>query len=583
MNNKRFKVSRWIMLALAILFNGFIIVYSCLSDKVTNEWSRYVSNIFTSIVNSMTHKEPDIIPIKDIELSIPTDYSYHQLPGYEIDEVPLGYCKYITADIKPSNATNTALNYTTEQSDIVYVGLATGIDSPYVVGLKVGEATIKASNSDGSISKEIKIKVVDNIAPEEFYATLENKSIAIGNPEVINLSYKDPRGGTVDQNKIRRYSFSYDFTKLTFESSNNSVATVDKCGVINPVSEGTCEITVHGSNEGKAKLYNYKFDITVVPGTAPSPYTGLEIGGISDCYENELFKDNPLANDYYQKLTIKDSNGDLDPNDFIWEASNNFNVKIDNQGIMRGILKPLKADEKLTITATSKKTGQVVSKEVTIKKRLPTEIYTCFMMGEKEMWSPSQLTAFVGDVVTAKVMYDVSSTNLNINVTASDNEMVNIVSKGDSVVLEFKKEGIVEITITSELVPTLSRKTTFTITKAGAITKDDYEDFNLSVRKSIGHAMMFGVTQIFTFLAIYMFFYDKKQWWVLALISLGAGIALASISELIQFFIPLRSGTFVDVLIDLSGVTVGLALVVGVLLLIKKIKKNKAFNNQNNN
>ena len=572
MKTNRFKISKWIMLSLAILFNGFIIVYSCLSDKVTNEWSRFVSNIFTNIVNNMTHKEPDIIPIKDIELSIPTDYSYHQLPGYEIDEVPLGYCKYITADIKPYNATNTALNFTTEQNDIVYVGLATGVDSPYVVGLKVGEATIKASNSDGSISKEIKVKVVDNIAPQEFYATLDNKNIAIGNPEAINLSYKDPRGGTVDQNKIRRYSFSYDFTKLTYESSNNSVATVDKYGVINPVSEGTCEITVHGINEGKTKLYNYKFDITVVPGVTPSPYVDLQIGGISDCYENELFKDNPLANDYYQKLTIKDSNGDLDPNDFIWEASNNFNVKIDNQGIMRGNLKPLKADEKLTITATSKKTGQVVSKEVTIKKRLPTEIYTCIMMGEKELWNQKQLTAFVGDVVTARVMYDISSSNLNINVKASDDEIVNIVNKGDNVVLEFKKEGTVDITITSELVPSLSKKTTFTITKAGAITKDDYEDLNLTIRKSIGHAMMFGVTQIFTFLAIYMFFYDKK-WYYLALISLGCGIALASISELIQFFIPLRSGTFIDVLIDLSGVAIGLALVVGILLLIKGFKR----------
>ena len=178
----------------------------------------------------------------------------------------------------------------------------------------------------------------------------------------------------------------------------------------------------------------------------------------------------------------------------------------------------------------------------------------------------------MGDVVTARVMYDISSSNLNINVKASDDEIVNIVNKGDNVVLEFKKEGTVDITITSELVPSLSKKTTFTITKAGAITKDDYEDLNLTIRKSIGHAMMFGVTQIFTFLAIYMFFYDKK-WYFLAVVSLGCGVALASISELIQFFIPLRSGTFIDVLIDLSGVTIGLALVVGILLLIKVFKK----------
>ena len=569
--NKRFKISKWIMLSLAILFNGFIIVYSCLSDKVTNEWSRFVSNIFTNIVNSVTQKEPDIIPIKDIDPIIHPEYPYHQLPGYEIDEIPLGYSKEIRTTINPDTATNPALTYTTEQNDIVYINSFAN-DSAFVTGLKVGDAIIKVSNSDNSVSKEVKVKVVDNIAPLEFYASLDNKNIALGNPEGIDFSYHNPNFSPENTDKTRRYSLAYDLTKLTYESSNADVATVDKYGVIHPISEGTSTISVSGNKNDKGKVYSYKFDITVVPGVEPTPYTGLEIGGISDCYENELFEDNPLANDLYQKLTIKDSNGDLDPKDFIWEASKNFNVKIDNHGLMRGNLKPLKADATLTIKATSKKTGQVVSKEVTIKKQLPTVIYTCFMMGEKEMWSPNKLTAFVGDVVTARVMYDIDSSNLNIDVKASDNEMVNIVNKGDSVVLEFKKEGTVDITITSELVPTLSKTTTFTITKAGAITKDDYEDLNLTIRKSIGHAMMFGVTQIFTFLAIYMFFYEKKWYW-LALISLGCGIALASISELIQFFIPLRSGTFIDVLIDLSGVAIGLALVVGILLLIKRFKK----------
>ena len=72
-----------------------------------------------------------------------------------------------------------------------------------------------------------------------------------------------------------------------------------------------------------------------------------------------------------------------------------------------------------------------------------------------------------------------------------------------------------------------------------------------------------------------MFFFEKKKWWILALISLGCGVLLASISELIQFFIPLRSGTFVDVLVDVSGVAVGLAITVGVLWFIKYLKNRK--------
>lgn len=563
--SKRFDISKWIMLSLAILFNGFIIVYSCLSDKVTNEWSRYVSNIFTNIINSVTHKETKVVPITALYPEIDTEYTYNKLPGYEIDEIPLGYCKEINAIFRPFDATNKAINFTTEQNDIVRI--ESKLDSAFIYGLRTGEATIAVSNSDKTVSKDVKVKVVDNIGPIEFYTEIKNKQIAIGHPETINLSYRDT---DKDPDKPYRYSLAYDFIKLHFDSSDESVATVDKYGVIHPVSEGTTLISIYC--DGGLSRHNH--DITVVAGTSPVPYSNLILEGSDVCYENDYAKDKGKGNKNCYQLTIKNDSATLDPKDFIWESSNSQKVKVNNNGVMWGYMKLSNTDEEVTITATSKKTGQSVSKVVTLKKQLPESITTCFTMGEREMWSPTRLTAFVGDVVTAKVYYEVSADNLNIIVNSSDNEMVDIVNQGSSVTLEFKKEGTVDITITSELVPTLSKTTTFTITKPGAINKDDYEDFNLSVRKSIGHALMFGVTQVFTFLAIYMFFYEKKWYW-LALISLGCGVALASISELIQFFIPLRSGTFVDVLIDLAGVAVGLVLVVGIILLIKKIKQNK--------
>lgn len=560
------------MLGLAILFNGFIIVYSCLSDKVTNEWSRYVSNVFTNIINSLTYKEQANVPIKDLDVSIHPEYPYHQLPGYEIDEIPLGYYKQISVDIVPTDATNKALNFTTEQTDIIRID--SNYNTAYAIGLKTGEAIIKVSNSDKAITKEIKVKVVDNIAPLEFYASLDNKQIAIGDTGTINISYQDPRESPTDEDQIYRYSVSYDATKLSYLSSNTNVATIDKYGVIHPVMEGYSVVSVYSQGGS-----SYNYEINIVSGMLPTPYSNLNIDGSDVCYENDLTKDRQPSHAYHYQLIIKDGNEVLDPKDFIWESSNALNVKVDTNGVMRGFRKLTNADEEVTITATSKKTGQSVSKVVTLKKQLPENIFTCFIMGEKEVWSPTKLTAFVGDVITAKVMYEVDADNLNIIVEASDNEMVDIINQGNTVILEFKKEGTVDITITSELVPTLSKKTTFTISKAGAITKDDYEDFNLSVRKSIGHAMMFGITQIITFLALYMFFYDRKKWWVLALLSLGCGVVLASISELIQFFIPLRNGTFMDVLIDLTGVVGGLTIVLSITLLIKRIKKNKKSNN----
>ena len=96
-----------------------------------------------------------------------------------------------------------------------------------------------------------------------------------------------------------------------------------------------------------------------------------------------------------------------------------------------------------------------------------------------------------------------------------------------------------------------------------------------SIRKSLGHAAMFMVAQVFTFLTLYMFFYDKK-WWFYSAISVGGGLFLSGLSELIQFFIPSRDGTFIDVLIDFAGVIVGAALTFLGIYIVKKIKEKKS-------
>lgn len=560
MENKRFKTAKWIMLSFAILLNGFIIVYSCLSDKTTNAWSRFVSNIFTSLINNATKKDVKIIPASDIEVDF-SDYTYNDILGYETNEIPLGNEKEISALILPDNATNKAVSFYTDNTDIV--SLNQNDNKVSIVGLKEGTAIIKAYNSSKEIEKEVTIKVLGTKSPSSFDASLTNTTFAIGEPQTLDIIVDNEALGN-DELLLSRY---YDTTKLIYSSSNESVAEIDKFGVIYPISTGTSTIKV-SNDAGIEKSFN----ITVTDGTPTPNYTDLSIEGSDICYENDIIKDQSSHNNHFA-LTIKNGEETLDPKDFIWESSNNLLAKVDKQGVLRGFRKTSYEDEEVIIKATSKKTKQEITKKVLVKKQLPEQIYTCFMMGEKEVWYPEKITAFVGDVITVKVMYDVYVNNYDVNVEISNNEIMSYTNQGNSIILEFNKEGTVDLTITSNIVSSLKRKTTITVVKAGAIGKDDIEDFNLSVRKSIGHATLFGITQIFTFLAIYMVLYDKKIW-ILALISLGAGTLLASISELIQFFIPLRSGTFIDVLIDMAGVTIGLAIIFTITLLIKT-KKNK--------
>ena len=554
-SKKPFRISRWVMLSLAVIFNSFIIFYSCLDDKTTNSWSRFVSNIFTNIINTFTKKQVKVIPAEDITVTY-SDYTFNNVPGYQEEEIPLGCEKEITASILPANATNKAINYSTVNTDIV--SLKQNGSKVSAIGLQEGTAVIKATSSDASIYKEITVKVVKLIAPTSFDASLTNTTIAIGSPETINITYGDL---TADELTNSRY---YDTTRLSYRSDNDAIATIGSFGVITPISEGTTTIRVSNTS-GVEKTFN----ITVTSGSPTPGYEDLKILGEDYCYENDIFNNKKIT------FVMKDGETTLNNSDFIWESSNPLLAHINQKGEVRGYRKTMLQDETVTIKATNKRTQQQVTKEILIKKELPTKMYTCYVMGEKELWNHPNITAFVGNVVTVRVSYDKTPSNSGVSVLISDESVVTYTNQGNNIVLDFKKEGNVEVTIASSLVPTLTDKTEIKVMQAGAIDEDNYEDVNLSIRKSIGHATMFGITQIFTFLALYMFLYDKKKWWLIALISLGAGILLASVSELIQFFIPLRSGTFVDVLVDSAGVVVGLALVIGVLWLIKYIKIRK--------
>ena len=297
-----FRISRWVMLSLAVIFNSFIIFYSCLDDKTTNNWSRFVSNIFTNIVNNFTKKTVKVIPVEDITASY-SDYTYNQAPGYQIDEIPLGSEKEISADILPSNATNKAVRFSTENNDIVSLNQKGSKVS--VIGLKEGTAVIKATSSDASIYKEMTVKVVNLVAPVSFDASLTNTTIAIGSPETINITVTNAFNNELTNSRY------YDFKKLTYQSDNDEVATVGHLGVITPMAVGTTTIRVSNS-QGVNKTFN----ITVTSGSQIPAYEDLKMIGEDYCYENDIFNNKKL------NFVIKDGEQTLNNNEFYWESSN---------------------------------------------------------------------------------------------------------------------------------------------------------------------------------------------------------------------------------------------------------------------
>lgn len=108
--------------------------------------------------------------------------------------------------------------------------------------------------------------------------------------------------------------------------------------------------------------------------------------------------------------------------------------------------------------------------------------------------------------------------------------------------------------------------------KPETITPQNFDQFHFDIRKAIGHFGLFGVSGVFSTWSLYLFLKDTKLKFVVwfSLISLGAGVALAGVSELAQMATVGRGPAMLDVGIDSLGYFSGVLLVILILLLAKK-------------
>ena len=564
MDKRRFLIAKFIMLSLSLLSNAFIIFYSCVSSKTTVVWNNFFTNLYTTIANSINKSDKKAIPLESIEASLSSEesYVYNYLPGYGTNQIPLGSAKQIECVFYPDNATDKSITYSVSPSDAATLNQSGSTLS--VVGMKTGAATITATSNDGSHTSKVDIEIVETVAPTSYEISLDSYSIAVGTTKTINF---DIDGGPLTHDELINFRY-YDIRKLAFNSSSLAVAEVDEYGVVYPKSEGNTTITVSNGS------YSRSFNIEVTPGTPFPHYAELSIDGSNVCYANDMLLDQSSKKNHYQ-LTPRDGSASLNPEDFIWESSDELLVKVDKHGVMRGFRKSSLNDEVATITAISKLTGQSATYEVAVKNQLPSKMSIYLIIGGENIWNVEEYTVVAGENISVKFLYDVATQNKNVIATSTDEDVIGITNEGDNVILHTKKPGTCDVTFTSVVNEELTRKVKFTVLKEGSITTDDLESINLNIRKSIGHAAVFMVAQVFTFLALFMFFYDRK-WWFYSSISLGEGLFISGLSEFIQYLVPTRKGTFLDVLINFAGVVVGFAITFLVVFLIKYFKNKKS-------
>ena len=438
--------------------------------------------------------------------------------------------------------------------------------------MKAGNCVLTAKSTDGGFESSINLRVVNTIAPTSYEISLNDHDISLGTTQTLNF---DIDGGVLGHDELINFRY-YDTRKLCFSSSDEAVATVDENGVVYPHTTGTSTISVTNGS------YSKSVDINVISGTPAPLYSSLSISGSGICYSNDMLLNQNNKEKYHYQLMPKDGETNLNPEDFIWTSSNELLAKVDKHGVLRGFRKDSFDDETVIITAKSKTTGQSATHEVIVKSQLPTEIYYYFNVDGTPIWNQTDYTFTIGENISLEISYNATIQNKQVEVSCTDASIIEITNEGSSVNLHIKKQGNCVVTITSVINPELSKEITCTAVKAGAISKDNYLSVRKYLRKSVGHAAVFMVAQFFTFLTLFAFLYEKK-WWFYSSISLGEGLLISILSELIQYFVPTRTGAILDVLIDFSGVVVGFTLVFACVLIIKKVNKKRNQNNREAN
>ena len=528
------------IITLAVLLNGLIVFESCLPGGVSVTRSNWLSNIFADIINVFIPGRVEVVPLESISL-------------VGDQNIIIGTTNRFSVEYAPSNATSKGITFIAgnERINPVQEG-----SSCFVEGMELGSTSLTAvSSEDSNIFKTVEITVNERPAPTEFELTVTNSQILNGFSERVIFSIDD-----YTDNRAVRY---FDTSLVSLESSNPDIATIED-GVIHAKSVGSATIF---ASDYPSRLV----DIEVIENPNPLVYpdeSSWEITGnnVAHIYDMDHAETN------FNQLSI--DWGETIPSDqsVTWKVEDELLAKIGVDGKLRGYKKTGFTN---VIAISNMDTEQQKIFPISVEEVLPTAMDVNIRLDG----SPLDEEVSVGDTIYISAIFSPdNTTNLYIDVISSDAAVLAAQIEGRTGKITAKKEGTATITVSSTANPELSETLVFEVMPKKAIDGENYVDFASFIRKSIGHFLLFGVSAIFTTWAFY-FILNKviKKKWFIVLVSGLFGIAVASVTELIQLFIPLRSGTWIDVAINILGYAVFLALTILFgFLILKRRQKNEA-------
>ena len=310
-----------------------------------------------------------------------------------------GGSEKLTATVEPANATNQTVTWSSNNEQVATVADGT------VTAVKAGKATITVTTADGS--KTAACEVTVNAPTKPVTNVTLNKSAM-----TLEVNGSEKLTATVEPSNATNQN-------VTWESSNNEVATVGQDGTVTAVKAGTATITVTTADGNKTA----ECKVTV---NAPQtkPVTGVTLNKSAMTLEVNGS----------EKLTATVEPSDATNQNVTWESSNNEVATVGQDGTVTAVKEGTAA-----ITVKTADGNYQATCAVTVKPQnvLVTHISVT-----------GTASLYVGDTakLTAKVE-PTNATNPNVTWDSLNKDIATVASDGTVTTL---KAGTATITATAQ-------------------------------------------------------------------------------------------------------------------------------------
>lgn len=548
MKNK--KLQRRLVISLYVLLNTVILSQSAISGQTSGKISSYFSAVLRNAINVVI--PPKIQKeVKADNLVVKDNWGNSILEG-ENYQIPLAVTRRLIVDINPDNTTNKDLVFTSSDPSSLRVTSLGYLEARTLSS----SIRVEITSAYENVSTHFYVNITNKEAPTDFRINDLDKDLYVGSSAKLSLSLLP---GSIQERES-------DVNLVNYISSDESVISVSSFGIIKGLKNG--KSTISGLDSNGNVIDSKEINVITAPYEIVKP-TSLTLEGPTSGYIYTSLKLVPVFN-----------NQDVTEKDLTFISSNPAVATVDDNGLVYGN----KIEGKALITAFTNIDETIRSEiEVTFVELKPSKIESKLVSNEDLLRIDSNFSI---DFILSHNLdnKNLPITNNDVDIVLSPVDAASVVSKSYSngktrIVFKGRKRTNLTITASSSADPNISTSLTIEIKNALVIPGGKLDEFNMYIRKSIGHFTLFLVTG---FVGLYTFYLylnkHKKAKLLITSITLGIGALIAAISEIIQYFVPQRKAAFSDVALDFVGYLLGFVIALIILYLYQRHKSKKLLN-----